>query len=57
MSELIDKQLNVQIESLKKLPGFTQAPASPQKMCAIKMKKEKTTQYRVIIFVVKRRTL
>ena len=25
MSELLDKQVNVQNESLKKLPGFTQA--------------------------------
>ena len=31
MSELLDKQVNVQKESLKKLPGFTKAPASPQK--------------------------
>ena len=28
MSELLDK-VNVQKESLKKLPGFTRAPASP----------------------------
>ena len=38
MSELLDKQVNVQKESLKKLPGFTQAPASPRKKCAMKMK-------------------
>ena len=31
MSELLDKQVNVQKESLKKLPGFMRAPASPQK--------------------------
>ena len=31
MSELLDIQVNVQKESLKKLPGFTQAPASPRK--------------------------
>ena len=38
MSELVDKQVNVQKESLKKLPGFTQnsrkptkTPASPRK--------------------------
>ena len=31
MSELLDKQVNVQKGSLIKLPGFTQAPASPQK--------------------------
>ena len=30
-SELLDKQANVQKESLKKLPGFTRAPASPRK--------------------------
>ena len=29
MSELLDKQVNVQNESLKKLPGFTQGLASP----------------------------
>ena len=38
MSELLDKQVNVQKESLKKLPGFTQAPASSRKKCAMKMK-------------------
>ena len=38
MSELLDKQVNVQKESLKKLPGFTKAPASPRKKCAMKMK-------------------
>ena len=36
ISELLDKQ--VQKESLKKLPGFTQAPASPQKSVQMKMK-------------------
>ena len=41
MSELLDKQVNVQKESLKKLPGFTQAPASPRKKCAMKMKERK----------------
>ena len=40
MSELLDKQVNVQKESLKKLPGFTQTPASPRKKCAMKMKVE-----------------
>ena len=40
MSELLDKQVNVQKESLKKLPGFTQAPESPRKKCAMKMKEE-----------------
>ena len=42
MSELLDKQVNVQKESLKKLLGFTQAPASPHKKCAMKMKVEMT---------------
>ena len=45
MSELLDKQVNVQKESLKKLSGFMQAPVSPRKKCAMKMKerKKKTT--------------
>ena len=38
MSELFDKEVNAQKESLKKLLGFTQAPASPRKKCAMKMK-------------------
>ena len=42
MSELFDKQVNAQKESLKKLPGFIQALASPQKRCAMKMKVEKS---------------
>ena len=29
MSELLDKQMNAQKESLKKLLGFIQAPTSP----------------------------
>ena len=41
MSELLDKQVNVQNEGMKKLLGFTQAPASPRKKCAMKMKGEK----------------
>ena len=43
MSELFDKQVNAQKESLKKLPGFMQALASPQKRHAMKMEVEKTT--------------
>ena len=31
LSELFDKQVNAQKE--KKLSGFTQAPASPRKVC------------------------
>ena len=45
MSELVDKQVNVQKESLKKLPGFTQNSRKPtqnlpqaHEKCAIKMK-------------------
>ena len=33
MSELFDKEVNAQKESLKKLLRFTQAPASPRKVC------------------------
>ena len=44
MSELLDKQVNLQKESLKKLPGFTQAPASPRKKCAMKMKERKKVE-------------
>ena len=40
MGELLDQQVNAQKESLKKLLGFTQAPASPQKTCAMKTKEE-----------------
>ena len=45
MSELVDKQVNVQKKSLKKLPGFTQNSRKPTqnshkptKKCAMKMK-------------------
>ena len=38
MSELVDKQVNVQKESLKKRPGFTQNSRKPTKKCAMKMK-------------------
>ena len=41
MSELLDKQVNVQKESLKKLLGLTKAPASPRKKCAMKIKERK----------------
>ena len=37
MSELVDKQVNVQKESLKKLPGFMQNSRKPTKKCAMKM--------------------
>ena len=41
MIELVDKQVNVQKESLKKLPGFTQNSRKPTKKCAMKMKERK----------------
>ena len=41
MSELVDKQVNVQKESLKKLPGFTQNSRKPTKKYAMKMKETK----------------
>ena len=41
MSELVDKQINVQKESLKKFPGFTQNSRKPTKKCAMKMKETK----------------
>ena len=41
MSELVDKQVNVQKESLKKLPGFTQNSRKLTKKCAMKMKETK----------------
>ena len=43
MSELVDKQVNVQKESLKKLPRFTQNSRKPTKKCAMKMKANKET--------------
>ena len=61
MSELVDKQVNVQKESLKKLPGFTQNSRKPTqnsrkptKKCAMKMKqrnKEKKNDGRLKYFV------
>ena len=41
MSELIDKQVNVQKESLKKLPGFMKNSRKPTKKRAMKMKETK----------------
>ena len=38
MSELVDKQVNVQKESLKKLLGFTQNSRKLTKKCAMKIK-------------------
>ena len=54
MSELVDKQVNVQKESLKKLPGFTQNSHKPTKKCAMKMKqrnKEKKNDGRLKYFL------
>ena len=57
MSELVDKQVNVQKESLKKLLGFTQNSRKPTKKYAMKMKetnkqtnKEKKRQAPKIFF-------
>ena len=60
MSELVDKQVNVQKESLKKIPGFTQnsrkptqTSRKPTKKCAMKIKetnKEKKRQAPKIFF-------
>ena len=53
MSELVDKQVNVQKESLKKLPGFTQNSRKPTKKCAMKMKetnKQRKKQWAPKIF-------
>ena len=47
MSELFDKEVNAQKESLKKLLGFMQATASPQKKCAVKMKETRKNDARI----------
>ena len=48
MNELVDKQVNIQKENLKKLPGFTQNSRKPMqnshkptKKCAMKIKETK----------------
>ena len=38
MSELVDKQVNVQKGGLKKVPGFTQNSRKPTKKCTMKIK-------------------
>ena len=43
MSELLDKQVNVQKESLKKTSGIH---ASPRKKCAMKMKESRRKKRR-----------
>ena len=59
MSELLNKQVNVQKKSLKKFQGFRQSFRKPTKKCAMKMKERnkqrKTNDYRIKIFVVKGR--
>ena len=56
MSELLDKQVNVQKESLKKTSGIH---ASPRKKCAMKMKEvlEEKNDGRVKKFFVEGRIL
>ena len=41
MSELLDKQVNVQKESLKKTSGVHASSRKPTKKCAMKMKETK----------------
>ena len=41
MSELLDKQVNVQKESLKKTSGVHASSRKPTKKCAMKMKERK----------------
>ena len=48
MSELLDKQVNAQKESLKNTSGFTQALTSPQKVCDKRNKEKMTLAYNVI---------
>ena len=51
MSELFDKEMNAQKESLKKLPGFTQpAPVCPRK--SVKETKKQKNDARVKMFLV-----
>ena len=41
MIELLDKQMNVQNESLKKTSGVHTSSCKPTKQCAMKVKKER----------------
>ena len=54
MSELLDKQVNGQKESLKKLPKCKQASASPQKVASYAMKMKQNKLY---IFLIEGRSL
>ena len=56
MSELLDKQVNVQNESLKKTSGVHASSHKLMKKCAMKMKEEKI-RLPCKNFVVKGRTL
>ena len=51
MSELLDNQVNVQKESLKKTSGVHASSHKPTKKCAMKMKEKKTTATSKIFFV------
>ena len=58
MSELLNKQVSVQKESLKKFQGFTRSSHKPTKECdenERKKQRKKKNNYRVKIFVVKGR--
>ena len=44
MSELLDKQVNVQKESLKKTSGIHASSHKPTKKCAMKMKERKKVE-------------
>ena len=46
ISKLVDKQVNVQKENLKKIPGFMQNSRKPTKKCAMKMKETKKKKRR-----------
>ena len=59
MRELLDKQVNVQKESLKKTSGVHASSRNSTKKCAMKMKEERKKEKRLPrkIFVVTGRTL
>ena len=57
MSELLDKQVNVQKESLKKTSGVHASSHKPTKKVCDKNERKKKNNCQVKIFVVKGRTL
>ena len=57
ISKLLDKQVNVQKESLKKTYGIHASSRKPMKKCGMKIKKEEKNDCCIKIFVVKGRTL